>query len=139
MSSFLQRWVITTIAVLAAAHVVDGIRYDSIFGLVVASLLLGILNAFVRPVMLLLSLPLLVFTLGLFTLVINAVLLYLVGQIKDFHVDSFGAAFWGALIISLISMVANALLGGNKDPRARPGGSPRRPPRDTGSGPVIDV
>ena len=139
MSSFFQRWVITTIAVLVAAHIVDGIRYDSLFGLAAAALLLGILNAFVRPIMMLLTLPLLVFTLGLFTLVINAVLLYLVGNIKDFHVDSFGAAFWGALIISLVSMVVSALIGGNKDQQSRSDRSPpsRRPP--DGSGPVIDV
>jgi putative membrane protein len=148
VKSFLQRWAITTVAVLAAAQVVGGIRYDSATALVMASLLLGILNAFVRPVLMLLTLPILFFTLGLFTLVINAVLLYLVGHIKGFHVDTFGAAFWGALIISLVSMVVNALIGGGGgkgNMRIQVRTSTRRePPRNRdgsgpGSGPVIDV
>ena len=64
--------------------------------------------------MLLLSLPLLIFTLGLFILVINAVLLYAVGHaLKDFHVVTFSAAFWGSLIISIVSMVLNALTKSN--------------------------
>ena len=75
LKPFLQRWAITTVAVLVAANVVTGIRYDTTGGLLAASLLLGILNAFLRPVMLLLSLPLLILTLGMFTLVINAILL----------------------------------------------------------------
>ena len=98
LKSFLQRWLITTLAVLAAAHIVRGIDYDDVAGLFIASLLLGALNAFVRPVMMALALPLLILTLGLFTLVINGVLLYFVGSlVKSFHVASFGAAFWGGL------------------------------------------
>ncbi len=77
---FLQSWVINTFAVLVAAIVLRGhIAYRSPADLIVASLLLGILNAFVRPILMLLALPLLIFTLGLFTLVINALLLYFVG------------------------------------------------------------
>ena len=140
--AFLQRWAINTLGVLVAANVVSGIRYDTALGLVLASLLLGILNAFVRPIMIVLALPLLLFTLGLFILVINALLLYFVGGLlKSFHVDSFTAAFLGALLISLVSMVCNALLGtgGTKiqvTTRRRSPGS--RPPPD-GGGPVIDV
>ncbi len=143
LKSFLQRWLITTLAVLVAAHVVRGIEYDTASGLVIASLLLGVLNAFVRPVMMALALPLLIVTLGLFTLVINALLLYFVGTIvKSFHVASFGAAFWGGLVISFVSLVANTLTG-TGDSRFRWGRrpSPRRPgSRDDGpGGPVIDV
>ena len=112
LKSFFQRWLINTLAVLVAVNVVKGLEYDSFISLLVASLLLGILNAFVRPVIMLLSLPLLLFSLGLFTLVINAFLLFLVGQIvKSFHVASFGSAFWGALVISLVAMIANRLTG----------------------------
>src|SRR5215470_1819817 len=93
LKEFLERWGITTLAVLVAANIVPGIRYDHWQGLLVATLVLGLLNAFLRPLLLFLSLPLLFVTLGLFTLVINALLLYLVGQMKYFHVDSFGAAF----------------------------------------------
>jgi len=109
---FLQSWLINTLAVLAITQIVRGIRYDSNAGLIVATLVLGILNAFLRPLLLLLSLPLLIFTLGLFTLVINAVLLYWVGSlVRDFHVDTFGAAFWGALGIGFISLVLHAVTG----------------------------
>ena len=84
---FLQRWVVTTLAVLVAVNVVKGLGYDNAAALLVASLLLGFLNAFVRPLLLVLSLPLLLYTLGLFMLVINALLLWMVGSlVKGFHV-----------------------------------------------------
>lgn len=142
LKEFLQRWVVNTLAVLVATYVVSrGIRYDKPLDLVVASLVLGLLNAFARPLLLLLSLPLLIFTLGLFTLVINALLLYFVGAlIPGFHVDTFGAAFWGALVISLVSLALNALTGSGgvrfKYHRHRPPPPRNRPP---GNGPVIDV
>ena len=114
LRKFFRRWLVDALAVLVAAHVVRGISYDSFAGLLVASLLLGILNAFFRPVLLLLSLPLLLVTLGLFILVINALLLYFVGSlVRSFHIASFAAAFWGALVISLVSMVVNSLIGGD--------------------------
>src|SRR6266702_6763771 len=103
LKGFLQRWLITTVSVLVATPMVDGIDTDNWQGLLVATLVLGLLNAFLRPLLLLLSLPLVVVTLGLFTLVVNAVLLYMVGQMKFFHVRSFGAAFWGALGFSLVA------------------------------------
>jgi putative membrane protein len=143
MKSFLQRWAITTLAVLVAANLVRGIHYDTVVGLLVASLLLGILNAVVRPVMVLLSLPLLFFSLGLFILFINAFLLYLVGQlVRTFHVDGFGAAFWGGLVIGIVSFTVNLLTGsGNASLRVRTHRGDRRPPPDPGpgNGPVIDV
>jgi len=109
---FLQRWVINTVAVLVAANIVRGIRYDTFGGLLVASLLLGIFNALLRPLLLLLSLPLVIFTLGLFIPVINALLLYFVGQIvRSFHVADFWSAFWGALVISLVGLVLNTVTG----------------------------
>ncbi|MGI8965158.1 MAG: phage holin family protein [Limisphaerales bacterium] len=134
------RWIITTLAVLVAANIVPGISYDSASGLLAATLLLGILNAFVRPVMLWFSLPLLIFTLGLFTLVINALLLYWVGQLKSFHVETFGAAFWGALIISVVSIILNSLTGtGNARVRVKREKNLPPPDRGKGNGPVIDV
>jgi putative membrane protein len=140
--SFLKRWLITAVAVALAAQIVPGIDCPTPLGLVLAALLLGLLNAFVRPAMLLLSLPLLIFTLGLFILVINALLLYAVGHmLKDFHVESFAAAFWGSLIISIVSLVLNSLTKSNgKIIEIRRGKiPPRRPPDDPGNGPVIDV
>ena len=140
LKEFLQRWLITTVAVLVAAHIVHGIHYDNPEGLIVATLVLGLLNAFLRPILMLLSLPLVLVTLGLFVIVINAALLYFVGQMKSFHVDSFSAAFWGAVIISIVSIVLNSITGtGNARVTVTRGR--RNPPRksDPGSGPVIDV
>lgn len=140
---FIQSWLINTLAVLVAVVILRGhIRYASPLDLFVASLLLGILNAFIRPFMLLLALPLLIFTLGLFTLVINAALLYLVHWIMGAHfeVDSFGWALLGAIVISIISLPLNIMTGAGKASL-----SVRRhePPNDSkpdgGSGPVIDV
>jgi len=140
---FLQGWIINTLAVLVAVYLVSGIHYEKPLDLVVASLVLGILNAVIRPFLFFLALPLLIFTLGLFTLIINALLLYFVGKIlyPHFYIDSFLAAFWGALIISVISLILNTLTGaGNsrldirRQHRSR---SPGSGPND--GGPVIDV
>ena len=83
---FSQAWLINTLAVLVAVYIVPGIHFSKDSGLLapfIASLVLGILNAFIRPILMLLALPLLIFTLGLFTLVINALLLYFVGVLLD--------------------------------------------------------
>lgn len=142
LKEFLQRWMIITVAVLVAAQIVNGIRYDSKQSLLIATLVLGLLNAFLRPVLLLLSLPLVIVTLGLFTWIINALLLLGVGQIiKGFHVEHFSSALWGSLIISVISVLLNSLTGtGNARISVSRGKS--RPPSnksDGGDGPVIDV
>lgn len=140
MREFVQRWIITTLAVLVAAHVVRGISYESVVGLLVASLLLGILNAFLRPFVLLLSLPLLIATFGLFILVINALLLYFVGWlVESFHVDGAWSAFWGGIVISVISLIANLLLGTARIEHRRGSRPPDQGPPHGGSGPVIDV
>ena len=139
LKSFLQRWIILTLAVLVAAKVVPGITYDSTSGLLIATLLLGILNAFVRPIMMILSLPLLILSLGFFTLIINGLLLYWVGQVmKDFHVKSFTAAFFGALIISIVSILLNTLTGAGGS-RIEVKRKKNAPPDKDGNGPVIDV
>ena len=97
MRHFVFRWAITTIAVMVASSVIHGIRYDSTAALIGAALLLGILNAFIRPVLLILSAPLILVTLGLFILVVNALMLLVVPSIvSGFHVDGFGSAFWGS-------------------------------------------
>lgn len=147
---FFRGWAITSLAVLVAAKVTKGIETDDYGSLLVASLLLGVLNAVLRPILLVLALPLLLLSLGLFYFVINAGLLLLVGKfVKGFHVDGFGAAFLGALVISFTSTVANALLGGTRarvrvKASAGPSQNGRRPPPPpsppaAGSGPVIDI
>jgi putative membrane protein len=140
MLSFFKRWLITTVSVWVAANIVPGI-HSTPSGLLLAALVLGLLNAFVRPVMVRLSLLLVILTLGLFLLVINALLLWSVGLVlKDFHVDGFASAFWGSLIISLTSLVLNALTNtGSSRLEFHAGKPPRRPPPGDGGGPVIDV
>jgi len=124
---------------MVAANVVKGINYDSMTSLLVASLLLGVFNAILRPLLLLLSLPLVIFTLGLFTLVINALLLYFVGElVKSFHVADFGAAFLGALVISLVSIILNSVTG-TGDSRIEFRRTRSRSDRKDGDGPVIDI
>ena len=142
LKEFLKRWVISTLAVLVATKIVSGIRYDTWLALFVATLVLGILNSTLRPLLKLLSLPLLILTLGLFTLVINAGLLFLVNKlVKGFHVDTFWDAFFGALIISLVTLFLNSITGsGNARVEVRRGRRPPpRDPKDGGNGPVIDV
>lgn len=110
MKPFFIRWMVTTAAVYVAAPVA-GLHYDSAAALLAAALILGIINAFVRPLVLLLSLPFIIATLGLGILIVNAVLLMLVGQlVPGFHVGSFGHAFIGALLISIVSWILSAFL-----------------------------
>src|SRR5258706_14812209 len=85
MKSFLQRWVINTLAVLVATYMVHGIHYDKALDLFVASLLLVISNAVLRPFLLLLSLPLPILTLGLFKLIINALLVLICTTLLKLH------------------------------------------------------
>ncbi len=143
---FIQSWLINTLAVLVAERIVPGITFEqgSVWTPIVTALILGILNYFIRPVMMLLALPLLIFTLGLFTLVINAALLYLVGALLKPHfvVDSFWSAFLGSLIISTVSVALQILTGTNKARvtirrNQRPPDSGKGP--GDGNGPVIDV
>ena len=143
LKQFLQRWLINTLAVLVTVVLLRGhIRYAATVDLFIASLLLGILNAFIRPIMMLVALPFLILTLGLFTLVINATLLYLVHWLMGAHfeVDSFGWAFLGALIISVVSVAVNFLTGTSQTRFSiRRGQSPPPAGHDDGDGPVIDV
>ncbi|MEI6350190.1 MAG: phage holin family protein [Verrucomicrobiota bacterium] len=114
MRPFAIRWFVTTLAVLVVSSLGTGISTDSTGALLAAGLLLGVLNALVRPVLMILSLPLIVFTMGFFILVINAVMLLIVsGIIPGFHVASFGSAMWSSILISLVSWPLNAFFRGN--------------------------
>jgi putative membrane protein len=166
LKEFLQRWAITTVAVLAAAHMVEKIHYDHWHGLLIATLLLGLLNAFLRPLILIatvgllgafnfalglrfaiVTLPLQIISFGFFLLALNALLLLFVGHlVPSFHADEFWTAFKGGLVISVISLLLNSLTGtGNARvtmQRGKPGSSPgnsNRPDSGGGNGPVIDI
>jgi len=106
----LVKWLINSLALFAADYLVDGIRIMDFWSGVGAAALLGIVNAFIRPVVILLTLPINVVTLGLFILVINALMLKLVAwSINGLVIEGFWPAFWGALIISLVSWFISML------------------------------
>ena len=138
LSNFLQRWLITTVGVLIAALLVPGIRYDDATALFTASLLLGLLNTFVRPVLVFFTLPFVMLTLGLGLLVINAFLLLFVGSVvKGFHLNGFWAALFGALIISVTAFATNLLLG--RGPALETPRPNRKIKKSGNQGPFIDV
>jgi len=125
MRRFVLRWLVTAIALYVAVRLVPGIGYDGNWETLAAmALIFGLVNAFVRPVLTLLSCPLVVLTLGLFLLVINGAMLLLAERLAStlgvaFYVEGFTAAFWGALVISLVSFAMNMLLGEDHEPRHR--------------------
>jgi putative membrane protein len=109
MRAFFLRWIVTTLAVGAAVEL-TGMRTEGLFPLITVSLFLGILNALVRPVLLLLSLPFILVTMGMFILVVNGLLLWIVGSlVPGFHVDGFWQAFFGAVVVSLVSWLLNGI------------------------------
>ena len=105
------RWLILTIAIIIASYLVDGIRVSGFFSAFFAAAILGILNAFFRPILFILTLPLNIMTLGLFTFVINAILLKMAsGVISGFEVSGFWSAVFGSLLISIVSWVLNSFI-----------------------------
>jgi len=111
---FIFRWVVTTVAVMVAAAFIRGIRWDSTGSLLGAALLLGVLNAFVRPLLLILSAPLILVSLGFFILVVNALMLnWVPAFVPGFHVETFGSAFWGAIVIGIVSWTLSAFFRGS--------------------------
>jgi putative membrane protein len=105
MKPFIIRWLCTTVAVGVAAWI-TGINYSGAASLFAVALLLGLVNAFVRPVLLLLGLPFIVVTFGFAILVLNALLFWMVsGLVPEFKVSGFGQAFFAALIVSVVNWV----------------------------------
>ena len=108
MVSIITRWLIITMAILLASQFVPGIKVDSISTVVIAAALLGLINVFIKPILIIFTLPLNILTLGLFTFIINALLLELVAYfVKGFEVQSFLAAFLGSLIIFIFTWFSN--------------------------------
>lgn len=104
-------WLINAAALFAVPYLMHSVDVTSIGAALVAALLLGLVNTLIRPLLLLLTLPVTVLTLGLFIFVINGLLFWLVAQLVDgFHVDSFGSAILGALLYSVISWALSTLL-----------------------------
>jgi putative membrane protein len=110
MKGFLLRWLLNGIALLLVVNIVPGVRVAQWETLAVAAL--GLLNAFLRPILLLLTLPVTVLTLGLFALVVNGVIFYLASAlVAGFTVTGFGSAFLGALAFSILSSLLGMVTG----------------------------
>ena len=114
MKGFFYRLLITALGLWAAETIVRGIHIDRWDHLLVAALLLGIVNAVIRPVILILTLPLTVLTLGLFIFVVNGISFYLVGWlVPGFSVSGLGAAVLGSIVVGLTGWFASAFVGGS--------------------------
>ena len=111
MMYILIQWLINAVAVYATAHILDGIHIKSFGAAILVALVLGLVNAVVRPVFVFFSIPFIIVTLGLFLLVINAILLqFAAAVVNGFSIDSFGWAVAGSVVISVISWVLSSLL-----------------------------
>lgn len=113
-------WIINALALLALPYVFDSIRVEGFYTALLVALVLGLLNALIRPILILLTLPINVLTLGLFTFVINGLLFWFVASfVKGFSVAGFWPAVGGAIVYSFISWVLSALIFGGTKSAAR--------------------
>ena len=111
MKNFIVRLLINGMALMATATLVDGIHASGFWGAIIGALVLGIVNAIIRPILMVFTLPLNVLTLGLFTFVINAFMLMIVGAlVSGFAVDGFFAALLGSVVLSVVSAILSWLL-----------------------------
>lgn len=112
MTGFLVRAAISALGLWIASHLLSGLSFDSPTKLLIAALVLGVVNALVRPIAFILTLPLTILTLGLFLLVLNAGMVALVAWlVPGFQVDGFWTALLAALIVSLVSWAASSMIG----------------------------
>ncbi|HJR59920.1 MAG TPA: phage holin family protein [Vicinamibacterales bacterium] len=124
---FILRLLINAAALWAAIRLVPGIVFEGDWRLLlVVALVFGMLNAVIRPILFVLTLPFLIITLGLFTFVLNAFMLWLTSAASDlfglrFHVDGFGAAFVGALVVTVVSFVLSLVIGPRREHHYRVG------------------
>ena len=109
--AILINWLLAALAIMATAYLLPGVSLSGFVPALVTALVLGLVNAFIKPVLLLLTLPINILTLGLFTLVINALMFWMVsGLVEGFVVPDFWTAFWGALIYSLLTWMVSLAL-----------------------------
>src|SRR5689334_10369896 len=111
----LVTWIINAVALFALPYLMTSIKIDGMITALIAALILGLINTLIRPILLLLTLPVTFLTLGLFIFVINALLFWLTANLVDgFHVAGFWSAFGGAILYSIISWILSSLLLDNK-------------------------
>lgn len=119
-SRLLFRWVVLSLSLVLCAEMLPGVRVDGFFAAIWAALMIGILHWTVRPLLLLVSLPFLILTFGLFLWVINAAVLMLASSlVSGFHIASFGTALWSSLLISLVQWVCDRWWWKNSGPSIR--------------------
>jgi putative membrane protein len=112
MKNLVVRWLIAALTLLVVTKLVPGFVVDSFYAALVVAIVLGLINAVIRPVLLLITLPINLLTLGLFTFVVNALMLQLAATIvKGFEVDGFGAALIGAVVMWLIGALVERMAG----------------------------
>lgn len=115
MTRFFLKWTISAISLAVAAWLIQGITIANGWALLFAALVVGLLNAFLRPIIILLTLPLNILTLGLFTFVINAgMILFTAWIVHGFAVSGFWAAFWAAIVMSLVGFFLNIIMPGKR-------------------------
>lgn len=115
MLFIITRWVVITVAILLASYLVPGIKVDAVTTAVIAACVLGLINVFIKPILVVLTLPLSILTLGLFYLILNALLLKLAAYfVSGFEVTGFFAAFFGSLVISIVTWLANSFISNHK-------------------------
>lgn len=117
MPQFVVTWIVTAISLLITARVVPGIVISSIPAAIVGSAIFGLVNAIVKPILVIFTLPLTILTLGLFLLVVNAICFSLASYFtpSGFTVDGFWAAFWGSIVLSLVSGLLDRLFFSEKE------------------------
>jgi putative membrane protein len=112
LKQMLKSWLVVALGVLIASNTASGIHYDSRAALLIVVVLLSACNIFLKPILMLFSLPFIILTFGIGIWVINALLFLFVGAlVRGFHIDSFGSALWGALVVSITSGLATLLFG----------------------------
>jgi putative membrane protein len=111
MLGLITRWLLTALALIITAKIVPGIHIENTAALFIAALVLGLVNAIVRPILILFTLPLTLLTLGLFILIINAAMFALAAYfVPGFRLDGFMPAFLGALLVTILSTVFNMIV-----------------------------
>ena len=111
---FIVQWAVIAVSLWVASHIFRGLKFENTSSLIVSALLLGFANAIVKPVLIVLTLPLTLLTFGLFLLVINALMILLVAAlVKGFRVSGFWTALFASVFISLLSVVIGTLVGGS--------------------------
>ncbi len=110
--SILLRLLLNALAVMAVAYLIPGVRVSGFVAAFIAAIVIGLVNALIRPILELLSLPITLLTLGLFSLIINALMFWLASAlVPGFEVAGFASAFWGGLVFWIVSWATNSMIG----------------------------